>query len=183
MGVEAELSVDDDAVDIDVIGGGHGEDLVGLDDLVVLGEVEEAVGDAPCQGGGGGSPWETVSWPTASRSGISSRQKFHQPAQKLTMTAFSPRNWSRLTTSPSELVSMKLGAVSPTAVPTPPVLVLSATPSMTMELSLLMTAGSEAKGLLREITIAATAARPMAKIILFWSRKRALMSHKSLHQR
>ena len=52
MGVEAELSVDDDAVDVDVIGGGHGEDLVGLDDLVVLGEVEEGVGDAPGHGEG-----------------------------------------------------------------------------------------------------------------------------------
>ena len=52
MGVEAEFAVDDDAVDIDVVGGGHGEDLVGLDDLVVLGEVEEGVGDAPGHGEG-----------------------------------------------------------------------------------------------------------------------------------
>ena len=63
------------------------------------------------------------SWPTASRSGISSRQKLHQLAQKLTMTAFSPRNWDRLTTSPAESVSIKLGAASPRSVPTSPVLV------------------------------------------------------------
>ena len=52
MGVEAELAVDDDAVDVDVVGGGHGEDLVGLDDLVVPGEVEEGVGDAAGEGEG-----------------------------------------------------------------------------------------------------------------------------------
>ena len=52
VGVEAELSVDDDAIDVDLVRGGHGEDLVGLHDLVVLGKVEEGAGDAPCQHGG-----------------------------------------------------------------------------------------------------------------------------------
>ena len=41
--------VDDDAIDVDLVRGGHGEDLVGLHDLVVLGKVEEGAGDAPCQ--------------------------------------------------------------------------------------------------------------------------------------
>ncbi len=52
VGVEAELAVDDYAVDVEVVSGGHGEDLIGLDDLVVSGEVEEGVGDAAGEGEG-----------------------------------------------------------------------------------------------------------------------------------
>ena len=53
---------------------------------------------------------------------------------------------------------------------------------MTMEPSSLMMDGSEAKGLLRDITMAAIPARPRAKIILFWSWVSAFKSNISLHQ-
>ena len=128
MGFETESAVDDDAIEVDVVGGGHGDDLVNLDELVVFGEVEEGVGDSSGESLGislgdgllvvDSQDDEVVAEFLADglEVGHLFKAEVASVGPEVDYDGFLPRNWSRLTTSPSESVSMKLGVVSPTSV-------------------------------------------------------------------